>query len=284
MPATSVMTRGMYVSSGKSSGGPIGFHSTGGRSNSAEPAANPSAGRAKADTAIAPAPWAVAVMKRRRVTVSPSKAPGMPRSAVYLLLGSLRPSAMGGRRTISTHARARVTVDAAVRRQTVAARSAFAASRAPARAAGRAAASRGGPERLRGVPGARPGGGPCSGQPRRPGAPSRRPGRPPTRRAVQRPAAAARSAFAASRAPAHAAGRSAASRGGPERLRGVPGARPGGGLGGLELRSAAVLDGGGTGGPRRVGAKRVPLGVGLGRQRYDVGQLRNRSEVAQLGE
>src|SRR5215213_5767574 len=96
MPETSVITRGMYVSSGKSSGAPIASHSTGGRSNSAEPAAKPSAGSVNAETAIAPAPWTVTVMNRRRVTVSPSNAPGMPRSRVYLLLGSLRPSAMGG--------------------------------------------------------------------------------------------------------------------------------------------------------------------------------------------
>ena len=55
MPATSVITRGMYVSIGKSSVGPIASHSTGGRSNSAEPAAKPSAGRANAATAIPPA-------------------------------------------------------------------------------------------------------------------------------------------------------------------------------------------------------------------------------------
>ena len=37
--------------------------------------------------ATAPATWAVPVMNRRRVTVSPSKAPGICRSAVYLRLG-----------------------------------------------------------------------------------------------------------------------------------------------------------------------------------------------------
>ena len=41
-------------------------------------------------------------MKRRRVTVSPSNAPGIPRSSVYLLLGSFRPSAMAGSRTLPT--------------------------------------------------------------------------------------------------------------------------------------------------------------------------------------
>src|SRR3954449_11685139 len=68
----------------------------------AEPAAKPSAGSAKAETATAPAPWTVSVMNRRRVTVSPSKAPGMFRSAVYLDLGVWRRSGMAlGRRTIS---------------------------------------------------------------------------------------------------------------------------------------------------------------------------------------
>src|SRR5688500_20367366 len=78
------MTFGTYVSSGKSSTAPTVSHCTSGRSKSAEPAAKPSAGSAKADTATAPAPCTVSVMKRRRVTVSPSKEPGMPRSAVYL--------------------------------------------------------------------------------------------------------------------------------------------------------------------------------------------------------
>jgi hypothetical protein len=47
------------------------------------PIAKPSAGSVKEAAAIAPAVWAVPVMKRRRVTVSPSKAPGIIRSAVY---------------------------------------------------------------------------------------------------------------------------------------------------------------------------------------------------------
>ena len=54
------------------------------------PIANASAGSAKPIVISAPAPCAVPVMKRRRVTVSPSKAPGMPRSAVYLDLLGLR--------------------------------------------------------------------------------------------------------------------------------------------------------------------------------------------------
>src|SRR3984957_21048343 len=54
------------------------------------PIAKASAGSAKPIVASAPAPCAVPVMKRRRVTVSPSKAPGIPRSAVYLDLLGLR--------------------------------------------------------------------------------------------------------------------------------------------------------------------------------------------------
>src|SRR5579872_3181549 len=54
------------------------------------PTANASAGSVKPIAISAPAPWAVPVMNRRRVTVSPSKAPGMPRSAVYLDLLGLR--------------------------------------------------------------------------------------------------------------------------------------------------------------------------------------------------
>ena len=38
-----------------------------------------------APAAIAPAPWAVPVMNRRRVTVSPSKPPGIFRSSVYFV-------------------------------------------------------------------------------------------------------------------------------------------------------------------------------------------------------
>src|ERR1700761_9440078 len=54
--------------------------------------AKPSAGSVKVATATAPAPWAVMFMKRRRVTVSPSNAPGMLRSVVYLDFGGLRRS------------------------------------------------------------------------------------------------------------------------------------------------------------------------------------------------
>src|SRR3954452_19546766 len=55
------------------------------------PSAKPSAGRAKAADARPPAAKAPPVIRPRRVTVSPSKAPGMFRSAVYgdfLFLGA----------------------------------------------------------------------------------------------------------------------------------------------------------------------------------------------------
>jgi hypothetical protein len=50
-----------------------------------------------------PAPFAVTVISRRRVTVSPSKAPGIPRSAVYLDLelcgrGEVKELGLAGRR------------------------------------------------------------------------------------------------------------------------------------------------------------------------------------------
>ena len=48
MPCTVVTTFGTYVSSGKSSGAPTASQVTGGRSNSAEPTAKPSAGSVKA--------------------------------------------------------------------------------------------------------------------------------------------------------------------------------------------------------------------------------------------
>src|SRR3954451_1115459 len=90
MPSLRVITRGRELSSTKSSGAPTASQWTGGRSNTAEPIANPSAGSANADAATAPAPCTVSVMNRRRLTVSPSKAPGMLRSAVYLEGGCLR--------------------------------------------------------------------------------------------------------------------------------------------------------------------------------------------------
>src|SRR3954452_2779763 len=71
---------------------------TGARSKIAEPAAKPSAGSRKADAATAPAPCTVRVINRRRVTVSPSKAPGMLRSAVYLDCDCWRGSGTGWRR------------------------------------------------------------------------------------------------------------------------------------------------------------------------------------------
>ena len=51
--------------------------------------ANPSAGSVNAAAATAPAPLAARFINRRRVTVSPSNAPGMPRSSVYFDFVSL---------------------------------------------------------------------------------------------------------------------------------------------------------------------------------------------------
>src|SRR3954451_16991553 len=99
MPWTIVIVFGMYVVSLKSLGGPIACQGCSCFSNSG-PSAKPSAGRTKAAVATAPVRWTVPVMKRRRVTVSPSNAPGMPRSAVYLDLASLG-SAMVGARNLS---------------------------------------------------------------------------------------------------------------------------------------------------------------------------------------
>ena len=81
IPETIVITRGTYVSSVKSSVEPTGCHGNFVRSKTG-PSAKPSAGSAKAAVAAMPRPWAPPVIRRRRVTVSPSKAPGMPRSAV----------------------------------------------------------------------------------------------------------------------------------------------------------------------------------------------------------
>src|SRR3954452_7649892 len=99
MPETIVMTFGMYVVSLKSPVGPTACQGCSCFSNSG-PSAKPSAGRTNAAVATAPVTWTVPVMKRRRVIVSPSNAPGMPRSAVYLDLASLR-SAMTGARNLS---------------------------------------------------------------------------------------------------------------------------------------------------------------------------------------
>ncbi|MFL5831531.1 MAG: hypothetical protein ACJ76X_16565 [Solirubrobacteraceae bacterium] len=95
-PGTTVSTLVVYVLLGKSDGAPIGCHSNGTRLNSG-PSANPSAGSVKAATVIAPAPLTARPIRRRRVTVSPSNAPGMLRSAVYLGLASLWRSGTGGK-------------------------------------------------------------------------------------------------------------------------------------------------------------------------------------------
>ena len=74
--------------SGKSLGGPIGCQANCVWWNTGA-SAKPSAGSVKVATAIKPAPCAVRFMKFRRVTVSPSNAPGMSRSDVYLDFGGL---------------------------------------------------------------------------------------------------------------------------------------------------------------------------------------------------
>ena len=66
----------------KSSGLPMICQSNGSRLKIG-PSAKPSAGSVNAAAAMPPAPFVTAPMKRRLVTVSPSKAPGIPRSAVY---------------------------------------------------------------------------------------------------------------------------------------------------------------------------------------------------------
>src|SRR3954468_14245665 len=99
MPWTITIVFGMYVVSLKSPGAPTACQGCSCFSNSG-PSAKPSAGRTNAAVATIPVRWTVPVMKRRRGTVSPSNAPGMPRSAVYLDLASLR-SAMGGGRTLA---------------------------------------------------------------------------------------------------------------------------------------------------------------------------------------
>src|SRR4051795_700656 len=99
MPWTIAIVLGMYVVLLKSPGAPTACQGCSCFSNSG-PSAKPSAGRTKAAVATAPVTLTAPVMNRRRVTVSPSNAPGMPRSAVYLDLASLR-SAMAGGRTLA---------------------------------------------------------------------------------------------------------------------------------------------------------------------------------------
>ena len=86
-----LITLVMYVLSGKSTGRPIACHCHSWRLKIGA-MANPSAGRVNAATATAPAPLAARFINRRRVTVSPSNAPGMFRSAVYFDFVSLRRS------------------------------------------------------------------------------------------------------------------------------------------------------------------------------------------------
>src|SRR3954454_650962 len=105
IPGTSVKIRGTYVSSGNSSTEPTSCQRTGVFSNSG-PSAKPMAGSRNAEAATAPAAWVVPVMNRRRVTVSPSNAPGIPRSDVYLDFWRRRGSSgIGARYSIRRDAR-----------------------------------------------------------------------------------------------------------------------------------------------------------------------------------
>src|SRR3954470_16944955 len=80
------------------------------------PRAKPSAGSPKAALAIPPAASAPPEKSARRVTVSPSYAPGMPRSAVYFDLG-LWGRWEGSEATVTGERRARDSGDAALYRQ-----------------------------------------------------------------------------------------------------------------------------------------------------------------------
>ena len=112
------------------------------------PSAKPSAGSTIAAVATAPPVCAVPVMKRRRVTVSPSKAPGIWRSAVYfdlaacgLALGSCEArGATAAREPYRRHSRQRPAVRCAL--SAAPRRTRSAASRSARRRAGRAARPR----------------------------------------------------------------------------------------------------------------------------------------------
>ncbi len=71
MPRSIVSVRGMYVSSGKSMAWPTDSQCVSRFSNTG-PNAMPRAGSVNAAVAMPPAVWALVVMNRRRVTVSPS--------------------------------------------------------------------------------------------------------------------------------------------------------------------------------------------------------------------
>src|SRR5579884_992527 len=91
IPGVIVITLVMYVLSGKSEVGPIACQLHDWRLKIGA-IANPSAGRVNAAAAMPPTPLAHRFMNARRVTVSPSKAPGMFRSMVYFDLVCLRRS------------------------------------------------------------------------------------------------------------------------------------------------------------------------------------------------
>src|SRR5689334_1483817 len=83
------------MSGEKFEGGPTGVQIAWGRSNSGVPAAKPSTGRMMPIVAAAPATFTTPTITRRRVMVSPSNAPGMLLSAVYLDFGVFRGVAKG---------------------------------------------------------------------------------------------------------------------------------------------------------------------------------------------
>src|SRR5437764_1931631 len=149
MSGVSVISRGTYVVSGKSLSGPTSCQEIRLRWKIG-PSAKPSAGSVKAAAAATPARWTEPTMNRRRVTVSPSKLPGIRRSSVYgdfawrrsatdaPLAARIEPGAEPYRQ--QSYARhegadaAPATAQALLRAPRAAARSAAAAPESPARA------------------------------------------------------------------------------------------------------------------------------------------------------
>src|SRR6185437_5034880 len=89
MPGSIVITSGTYSTLLNRETGPTRCHVSGVCENTG-PIAKPRAGSVNAAAAITPVACAVPLMNRRRVTVSPSKAPGSWRSCVYLEAGGRR--------------------------------------------------------------------------------------------------------------------------------------------------------------------------------------------------
>ena len=93
MPAVVVTTCGVKVSAVKSLTEPTSSNAMWLVFSKSGPSAKPSAGSANIAEATPPAVRATPVMNERRVTVSPSNAPGQPRSAVNFDFGGLAASA-----------------------------------------------------------------------------------------------------------------------------------------------------------------------------------------------